>query len=759
MKDARDGNRVASITQIDKWLNLIQIKTGSYPLPDGNVLTGALDLWWNEVVYSHMWIIDENISTLIKMNTTPLDPVSESNYVYAVNDKKDTYQIATILENLEANKNIPIISQTYANDGYKAKVVGNHEVNIKIPKDSKIWFTTVPSMIFNPEWSNILNSDSTYHIVDGGQNLPYKTSKNSISKKQTGNEIMKHIRKTQAKIITVDVTEILNAPDTTRRKQKIEEIFWTWGTEEKLPWITSKEALASIWAMNGNNEIVDTQILTQAVENIIIGGSVSTTSTYTSPKTKAICWTANKSYASTESSFWSDTFCSVWTLEWEEPLSLPEQWESINWTCISPDGWINANCSATKLNPDQEIKECSWKPVNSKYYNSKDAHEVTVNFGSSTPTPNYAETPNENSCDYTCVDWYTHESWECKDKTPPTGWNFTINGTSDTPPPTNSTTVTLTITCPTDAAGSIPIQMYISWDITWTPDWEACTINKSITLTPLDWEKTIDMVWKDSAENTTTSVKSRKIILNTNYFSWAWTPSDPWIKSDWNALRSCQEYNLNAITKNNWITRLTWICWDWTKACLWDWVYYIAPDLNQSNKFPVYCDMNNDWWWLTLVMRWFWWNTSWWATIWDLNLQNSYEIWNTFKFSDSKINNILWVNSIFIIKTDGTYTYKWFFKKSTYNHLWNISTLDKWESYTNSNLSTVLNTWDTWYANWCWLTDIKYSSYWYWPYVKNSILLNATGGVSCNSWYWWIWSTDWLKQWTFAWINIQVWIK
>lgn len=269
-KDARDGNRVAVITQIDKWLNLSQIKTGNYPLPDGTISTGSLKIWTEEVVYSHMWIIDENISRLIKMNKTPLDPVSESNYVYAVNDKKDTYQIATVLENLGANRKLPILSQTYANDGYKAKVIWNHEVNIKIPKGSKVWFMTVPSMIFNSEWSNILNADSTYHIVDGGQNLPYKTKENSITKKQTGNEVMRHIRKTQeAKIITVEITDIVNAKDTTKRKQKIEEIFWTWNTQE------SKELLSSIWAITGINGVPDTQILTQTVESIITGGSVS----------------------------------------------------------------------------------------------------------------------------------------------------------------------------------------------------------------------------------------------------------------------------------------------------------------------------------------------------------------------------------------------------------------------------------------------------------------------------------------------------
>ena len=82
--NARDGNRISTVTQIEKWLNLVQIQTGKYPLPDWDVLTGALNLWWSELVYSSMWIIDENISRMINMSKTPLDPVSNSNYVYAV---------------------------------------------------------------------------------------------------------------------------------------------------------------------------------------------------------------------------------------------------------------------------------------------------------------------------------------------------------------------------------------------------------------------------------------------------------------------------------------------------------------------------------------------------------------------------------------------------------------------------------------------------------------------------------------------------
>ncbi len=538
-KDARDGNRISTLTSIEKWLNLIQLKTWKYPNPDWDVLTGALNLWWSELVYSSMWIIDENISRMINISKTPLDPVSNSNYVYAVNNKQDTYQIATLLESLEANRKLPLIKQTYANTNYTAKVVWNHEINVKVSTWSYTYLTTIPSMIFNPEWWNILNTWSTHHIINGWQNLPYKTNDKIITSKEIWDKIIQHIRKSQdAKIITVDITDIVKASNETTRKAKIEEIFWTWNTQE------SKELLASIWAITWSEETINTTILTQTVESIITGWSVSTASSYTAPKTPATCWTANKTYENTANSFWTDTFCDVWTLDWENP-TFPSQWNSVNWTCISPDGWVNASCSATKLNPNEEVKECSWKPANSKYYNWSDTHLVTVNFWSSAPTPNYAETPSENSCDFSCNAWFTNVSWSCNDTTAPTWWSFTINNNAAS---TNTTAVTLNITCPTDAAWSTPIQVAY-WNTTNPTNWTTCTSSISHTLTTWDWTKTVYMRFRDSVGNTTINDVTDEI-MKVSYLNYG------------NSTKTAQD-----CTSNGWV--LVTISWDsnWTQLC------------------------------------------------------------------------------------------------------------------------------------------------------------------------------------------------
>lgn len=268
-RDSRDGNRLATLVNIDQWLNLLQVQTGTFPDPDGDILTWSLLIEGAPVVYSNIWTIWESISRMIQMNKIPLDPLSNHQYIYAVNTKKDKYQIATSLENLEVNTNNPIISQTYANDSYKAKVMWNHEVNVKLPKDDKVWFVTIPSMIFT--WNeNILNSSWSHLVVNGWKNLPYAINNTQSNMSQNWDEVMQYIKNnSQAKIITIDITQIINEKNPIIRKEKIEQTFWTWSEQEILPWITSKQILASVWVLPSND---DTSI--QEVENIIIGWSI-----------------------------------------------------------------------------------------------------------------------------------------------------------------------------------------------------------------------------------------------------------------------------------------------------------------------------------------------------------------------------------------------------------------------------------------------------------------------------------------------------
>ncbi len=105
--NARDGNRVTALSNIQKWLDIYQVKVWKYPHPDN--LSGTGTFWWETLNYVGQ--IGDNISRVISMNKTPIDPKTQNNYVYWVSSNYQKYQLATTLEELEAGIVIPT---TYA---------------------------------------------------------------------------------------------------------------------------------------------------------------------------------------------------------------------------------------------------------------------------------------------------------------------------------------------------------------------------------------------------------------------------------------------------------------------------------------------------------------------------------------------------------------------------------------------------------------------------------------------------------------------
>jgi len=109
-KDARNGNRLANINNIEKWLNLYQLKTGSFPLPEKYIT-----LFSNSAIIGYQWIFWDNNSRLINFNKTPIDPLDSWNYTYSTNLNQNMYQWVWFLENssnLTFENNL--ITNTYA---------------------------------------------------------------------------------------------------------------------------------------------------------------------------------------------------------------------------------------------------------------------------------------------------------------------------------------------------------------------------------------------------------------------------------------------------------------------------------------------------------------------------------------------------------------------------------------------------------------------------------------------------------------------
>ncbi|MDD2871273.1 MAG: type II secretion system protein [Candidatus Gracilibacteria bacterium] len=101
-----------------------------------------------------------------------------------------------------------------------------------------------------------------------------------------------------------------------------------------------------------------------------------------------------------------------------------------------------------------------------------------------------------------CSTNFTWSGTGCVDLDSPTGGSFTINGGATA---TTSTSVTLNVTCPSDAAGSNPIQVAFG-NITGPSNWTTCTNSISHTLTSGYATKTVYLKFRDSAGNETSEL-------------------------------------------------------------------------------------------------------------------------------------------------------------------------------------------------------------------------------------------------------------
>ncbi len=106
--NARDWNRLATLNSIEKWLQLFQIKSWSYPDPDEKI---NIEASWT--VISYQWVVWDNVSRNINMSKTPTDPLNNIKYVYATNANKNKYQLMALMEWTDY---LSLVTQTYAED-------------------------------------------------------------------------------------------------------------------------------------------------------------------------------------------------------------------------------------------------------------------------------------------------------------------------------------------------------------------------------------------------------------------------------------------------------------------------------------------------------------------------------------------------------------------------------------------------------------------------------------------------------------------
>ncbi len=328
--NARDGNRIATVKNLQSGLDLYQIKVWNYPFPDGDqILTGTI----NDQPLAYKWEIGNNIVSQIKFSKLPSDP-EESNqkYVYGITSNKQQYQIWTVLENPVSYEPY-FITPTYANtNSYKAKVEWNYKWYILFLSWGTTWIANIPSLIYNFTGTlsgsgiDLLNQAQTYYSVNTWNNLPYqlKNAKN-INQEESDQVLKNKTWNTEAKLVTLSKEELLTY----------------FNSEEETPtlttWITSGELLWSFWV--NNKESLE----------ILVTWNASPLTPPAPTTVNGTCGSANKIYEHTDTTYWTGTFCESGISNPATPV-FPTEWTPTTWTCewSGTPTWTTANCTANK---------------------------------------------------------------------------------------------------------------------------------------------------------------------------------------------------------------------------------------------------------------------------------------------------------------------------------------------------------------------------------------------------------------------------
>lgn len=173
---SRDGNRVATLKQIEKGLTLYNVKTSDYPEPDEYVEI----LSWS-IILSKQWIIGTNITHKINLNREVFDPKDYTNYFYAITGNNKKYQLWTYLENINYIWYFPQILQTYANTEYKKRHFYTLWDSVWILFDEDTWipitkekYLTGLDLMINQDTNFITyfsNDTQSWSVISNGINL------------------------------------------------------------------------------------------------------------------------------------------------------------------------------------------------------------------------------------------------------------------------------------------------------------------------------------------------------------------------------------------------------------------------------------------------------------------------------------------------------------------------------------------------------------------------------------------------------------
>lgn len=764
-KNARDWNRIANLNNIDKWLNIYKTQKWKYPTPDNINWTWTLN--WKELVY--VWEIWKNIQRLINLNSLPKDPLTNDEFFYWVSKDAENYQLATIYET-ELSKGV--LTTTYADSWYKAKVLWNYEWILKY-NSWWICISNIPSLLFSTWWEIDLKNESVWFIVDKWENLPYKSLKWKSAIKPT-TDILKMVSNTW-NVTTECKTEEewKEAFLEDQKKEEIETKFWyeidkTWKQifwdkyfkeVKKEAWISLWTDLYSLTDDELKNIFTSKNVFTNSWENTSLCNisSMKIDSTTFHPWTynqdltftwntiyKIPAWEYVFSKANVDESYftkyWDNCVWFIWEWKNKTIIKNTDSWDSI----FLVDWWNNIILSWFSINRDEPNEKITW---------------IHVKSSSNNTTLTNIEVKNQNVWVWT--EWNTNiwflninnnETWIRN-----TSWNISVKSTT--------------------SSWNIHDWIDIYWWSNHIIEDSYFNNNSSNWIFHSSWELTI----KNSSFNNNTSMWIYNANWNISIYNTTsnWNNNWYWLGVYWtsNAIIENSSFNDNSwmwlyySTSTSSNLSIKWSNFNWNT---WNWIWiYGSGDRIIENSFIK----NNVWEWiyhaswnLSIMSTIFSWNTwNWISIFWEENhsIKNSSFEWNNGNWVSShwptNIENITlsnnkqnWIEIYTDNNTINTVT--------SNNNLWDWFKL-YWSLNTISNVTTQNNE-KSWFNIYAWwnnqITNLNSSNnkenWLLIEYSQNNTIntLDANNNLSnwikietwaknniVNSYEWWIVVNDW----------------
>ena len=581
-KNARDGVRISDINSLKKNLELFITEKWFYPAPDNG--TNITYIWataWTQ------WTVWDNVMTnLARISNKPTDPLTGNEYTYSLANNKVEYQLWAMLEwgwNLTYS---PILNQTNAASEKKATALITWTYNEKILKVSTGWTDyllavpsiinatlhdpDLPSIIANQElvYNNYSNLPSSYEdkwytmtgwfdFVPWWDIVVYSGSMETLWSSWTiQQQFIENLQSVYIDTIvssTPIIQEIINA--TTPEQQQI----LAWSYIDNHVWGITGENTATIQcdlqyiAPSCNTWFVYDNTLKQCVKyDIIALQNPTQCKVYAEVSSVLVWWSQNYNLVTTP---WA-TITQSYPVQYSRPPGRIYKTFSVSFdnTCkityYTKTHWNNSSDSWTP----------NILPWNS-LYNDFLYDRLT------------------NNSTYSCPDWYTIDSWGCKNDTPTleavtcSNWTFDSSIDQCKYNPCGTTPVIPSSTSPTNLSlthSTRTKSFTFSWTA-WTNNWWSCKLQYYKNWT----------TWTDisaTTYNCDTTLSNQSITLPWDWWNGAWSSIPVRV------IRTSDSVALWTFAQNLTCSTIAWSAtstpsidedcnWSWDNVTgAWDWV-------------------------------------------------------------------------------------------------------------------------------------------------------------------------------------------